>query len=238
MKNNRFKIIVFSFSFIALTSGFFLSYFQEPTREEKVLRALNYDLRFTEKVAQNNLKRKPTSEALKKHHNKSPLTFGKNIESDHSFTMRQYEIFKNATREQINDQWETISGITVVKNPESQDVPYSLDNFRGYYFFKEKDIDTKNYNNKSLMKLVLNKKTKMLGFLTGSINIQLKKEVDANNFWQEFDVSLVSFFENSNIIIVTPERPEDLKGIYLLMKKDIRVERVEPEVLFRFVDKR
>lgn len=239
MKKFNFKKFVFGISFLALTSGFILSYFSEPTREEKVLRALNYDLRFTEKVASQETKRKPTSESPAMTLTpKSSLTFGKNSEGDHVFAKRLYELLANTPKSSLDEKWELVSDVVVIKNPDHSDQNDAFEAFRGHYFFRANHQITKNYRPNQVYKLVLNKKTKMIGFLTGSITIKLKPGENAQEFWQGYDVTLDSYFENSQILIVTPNSPDELMNIFYSMKDDLSAEKVELEILYRFVEKR
>lgn len=238
MKQNNFKKFVLGFSFLALTAGFFLSYFGEPTREEKVLRALNYDMRFTEKVAHEEVKRKPTSENTKAIGPHSSLTFGKNVELDHVFAQKIYDTLANQPKTSLNEKWELVHNVFVVKNPEKEDTKEAFENFRGYHFFYSNLQISKNYKAKQIYKLVLNKKTKMIGFLTGDITVKLKAGTDAQEFWQGYDVTLNSYFENSRLLILTPNEPDELMGIYHTMKDDLSVEKVELEIIYRFVEKR
>lgn len=239
MKKFNFKKFVFSVSFLALTSGFILSYFSEPTREEKVLRALNYDLRFTEKVVSQETKRKPTSESsVKTVSPKSSLTFGKNTEGDHAFAKRLYELLANTPKAKLDEKWELVSDVVVIKNPNHDDQNEAFEVFRGHYFFRADHRITKNYRPNQVYKLALNKKTKMIGFLTGSISVKLKPGENAQEFWQDYDVTLNSYFENSQILIVTPNSPDELMDIFYTMKDDLSAEKVELEILYRFVEKR
>lgn len=234
MKKINYRKFVFGFSLIALIGGFFSNYFSEPTREEKVLRALNYDLRFTEKIADHEPKRKPTSENSKL--NRSH--FGKNTELDHVFAADIYKMLEREPKTELEGDWMLVTDTYAIKNLGEEHQSESFTAFRGYFFFKGERELFKSYQPELIYKLVFNKRTRMIGLMTGTLSLKLTSGTDKELILREYQLNQNSYFENSNLLLATPMDLETVNEIYKNLKLDSRIEKVNYEIIYRFVEKR
>lgn len=232
MFKKNFNKIVLGFSLLTLSVGFLLSYFSEPTKEEKVLRALNYDMRFTKKVATHEAKRKPTSDQfIEKAAQETQTTQSLSVE-------QIYKTFEPFEKYSIDEKWDLVNDVFAFKNNGEQPTIKDSFEYKGYTIFTADNRNASGLGNTNLFKLVLNKKTKKVGFLTGSLVITLKPGVNAKNFWQDYNVTVLDYFENSQILIVSPNVADELFEIKKIMATDLSVEKVEIEILSRFIEKR
>ncbi|MCK6593915.1 MAG: hypothetical protein L6Q33_01835 [Bacteriovoracaceae bacterium] len=241
MKNFNFKKFVLFFSFFVLVGGFVSNYFSEPSREEKVLKALNYDMRFTEKVASDLTKRKPTSENsdLKKTKASGNFSFGKNTSSEIVSMSKIHKDFSDPQKNiDLNETWSLVKDVVVLKNPKDEHTGFSLYRFKGYSFFSKSLPFLSEYKPEEQLKLAVHKQSKMIGLVTGSLSMKLKSLSEKENILREYNLNLQNSFDHIQLMIASPINEDELITTYQRLTQDERLQNCEYEIIFRFVEKR
>lgn len=241
MKNFNFKKFVLFFSFFVLVGGFVANYFSEPTREEKVLKALNYDMRFTEKVAQDSTKRKPTSVPSegKKTKGSGNLNFGKNTTSEIVSMSKIYKDFYDSQKNiSLNETWSMVKDVVVIKNPKPEHNNLAIYQFKGYSFFSKSIPFLSEYRPEEQFKLAVHKQSKLIGLVTGAISLKLKSLSEKENILREYNLNLQNSFDHILLLIAAPMNEDELITTYERLSQDDRLQNCEYEIIYRFVEKR
>lgn len=241
MNKFNFKKFVLFFSFFVLVGGFVINYFSEPSREEKVLKALNYDMRFTEKVAADSTKRKPTSENIegKKSKVSGNITFGKNTSSEVVSMSKIHRDFNDSQNNvALNETWSLVKDVTVLKSPKAEHSNFALYRFKGYSFFPKSIPFLSEYRPEEQYKLALHKQSKMIGLVTGSLSIKLKSLSEKENILREYNLNLQNSFDHIQLMIASPLNEDELIATYERLSQDERLLNCEYEIIYRFVEKR
>ncbi len=209
MKKINFRKFVFGFSVISLISGFFLSYFKEPSREEKVLRALNYDLRFTEKLSSNSSERKPTST------NEDDL-------NDFHSVLATYNAFA------INKEWRIIPELTALTRINE------TTNSKGYFkfnkFFILKDFEKSNSNTNFFWPVIHNK-TNAIGLLANEFSIQIKPDINAQSFGDRYQLHILKSNKRTNTFTISTKNAHEFIDIYHKIKDDKNLLSIDLTIL-------
>ncbi len=225
MKPFNFKKFVLSVSLVFLTVGFALSYFREPTREEKVLKALNYDMRFTDKVATNKT-RIPSND--------------QNVISSEVESATKKEVLDLLGTLQLSDEeygtFKVVQKILVIKDPDSDIKALALLNFEEYYFFSE-NIDLPEKEKLKSFKVVFDPAAEKFGFLTGTLEIKLKDISNKDEVYHEYNLEPVKEFLSIKTLFARPVNTDELTQINSRMESDGRIDHFQSEIIQRFPKK-
>ncbi len=236
MKNFNYNKFAIRVAFISLILGFVANYFSEPSREEKVMKALNYDLRFTEKVIvkTDEPKRKPTSSEEESENR--PTDFGKLTTA---MTDKAYLIYQRFVAKKdlvhLQSEWFLTKNFYAIKGGNGEDKKMAIESIHGYYIYSEQQLKNLSLKGKTILKLALNKRTKNIGFATGMIVVILNEVESKQDILTDYQLEEYQFFMGSKVLISKPLIPDEYEIIVDRLKADTRIKSAEHEIISRFV---
>ncbi len=256
------KILIFScIIFIAYNAGIF--FFRKPTREEQIMKALNYDLKFSEQnnppsaLGQSSPNRSPTQAIRKK---EDPLPVLENV----SKTSKDDFInsLKNARSEKVfisqnQFQWAIKPDFFALINPPEDIQELALTNFANTYFYSQsiKLINTEKELPKVEKKIVVfDEVNQLVGVMSGLLLIKLSREkypseLDQSQYLktllQNYQLKIVQQFPHLGRYSLAPieplSSPKEFQDLMLLLKnqdQDQSLDEIEWEIIYRFVEKK